>query len=265
MAGLHAIQKYGQIMNNDIKARNILYYEVDPGGYWVYKIEGIKFYVPNYGKLYVLNDFGVSTLYDPKFEIYPRKESKTFNLGSRYAINMNGFFSPIESKYELVRGKIKETTKIAWNPSETSKGATFRLQKKDKKVFSSKTILNPEQKLYLHKRGCTTGTRNKGFFQKPLLIPPFEFYNDTQDVIKTFIGGKRSTQKGNHSKFKNISNRVVESLKPFVGLTDRAREKIFYKEAYYVLAGEFILKFFTSKACNYRVKLTGKRLGYYSI
>ena len=69
MAGLHAIQMAGQILNNDIKAKNILYYNVKPGGYWHYKIGSDDFYVPNYGKMIVLNDFGVSTLYNPKIQL----------------------------------------------------------------------------------------------------------------------------------------------------------------------------------------------------
>ena len=47
MAGLHAIQMSGQILNNDIKSKNILYYDVKPGGYWHYKIGKKNFYVPN--------------------------------------------------------------------------------------------------------------------------------------------------------------------------------------------------------------------------
>ena len=98
MAGLHAIQMYGQIKNNDIKSRNILYYNVEPGGFWHYKINKKHFYVPNYGKLFVINDFGVSTLYDPSYQLYPNESTTLFNLGSRYAICNNGIFSPINSK-----------------------------------------------------------------------------------------------------------------------------------------------------------------------
>ena len=81
MAGVHAIHMRGQILNNDIKAKNILYYNVTPGGYWHYRIDKDDFYVPNYGKMFVLNDFGVSTIYNPNFQLYPNKQKNVFKLG----------------------------------------------------------------------------------------------------------------------------------------------------------------------------------------
>lgn len=63
MAGIHAIQIHGQVSNNDIKSLNILTYNVTPGGYWKYIIQGQEYYIPNLGQLFIVNDFGVSLLH----------------------------------------------------------------------------------------------------------------------------------------------------------------------------------------------------------
>ena len=44
-------------MHFDIKKENILYYKINEGGYFQYKILDETFYVPNYGYLFVINDF----------------------------------------------------------------------------------------------------------------------------------------------------------------------------------------------------------------
>ena len=270
MAGLHAIQMNGQIMNNDIKAKNILYYNVKPGGYWKYKLNGKNFYVPNYGKMFVLNDFGVSTLYDPNFQLYPNKYRNVFNLGSRYAINIDGQFSPIESLTEYNK-KISSSKTIQWTTDENNKiisrGATFKLDRETGRVLISRTKLTPFQKSYLFKKGITTNPKTWDFFENPSIIPPFEFYNDVQDVLRTFVGGKRTTQNGCHSLYNIISQNVINSITPYLGEAQNASERKFSTNAFHVLAGAFIEKFFTENQ-NYRKKpLTslGKRIYYYDM
>jgi serine/threonine protein kinase len=95
LAGLHTIQMNGQIMHFDIKAQNILYYNVIPGGYWKYVIHDKVFYVPNYGKLFVINDFGISRPLSPHLKITYSKHEH-FKLGSRYGIIVNNKLTPIE-------------------------------------------------------------------------------------------------------------------------------------------------------------------------
>ena len=57
MAGIHALQIHGQVINNDVKALNILTYDVKPGGYWKYIIQGKEYFIPNLGSLFIVNDF----------------------------------------------------------------------------------------------------------------------------------------------------------------------------------------------------------------
>lgn len=269
MAGLHAIQMGGQILNNDIKSRNILVYNVKPGGYWHYRIKKTDFYVPNFGKMFVLNDFGVSTIYDPNFQLYPTKEKKTFNMGSRYAINIDGILSPIEAGTEYYKESMRKPKPVKWvNNSDinnkTSYGATYTLDRKTGAVINTRTVLTPIQKSYLFKNGVSTNPKTWSFFERPDIIPPFEFYNDVQDVLRTFTGGKRTTQSGSHTNFSNISNIVKKSIEPYMGKTENASKRVFSLNAYHVLAGEFILKFFTT-TYNYQIKPNGKKISFYDM
>ena len=269
MAALHAIQMSGQILNNDVKAKNILYYNVKPGGYWHYKINKNNFYVPNYGKMFVLNDFGVSTLYNPNFQLYPNKERKVFNLGSRYAININETFSPIEATTEYTDSGLHKTSKITWvdnngDTINTSHGATYKLDRKTDQVIISHTGLTPEQKSYLFRKGVSTNPKSWEFFEHPYIVPPFEFYNDVQDLLRTFVGGKRSTQKGDHRLHPIISQKIRNNIKTYLGSAVNAKDKKFNVNTYHVLAGSFLSKFFT-ETHSYKIKPKGKKISYYNM
>lgn len=59
-AGLYSMEKYFRGMtHNDLHYGNVLVHEVKPGGYWEYKIDGKRYYVPNLGYVFVLWDFGM--------------------------------------------------------------------------------------------------------------------------------------------------------------------------------------------------------------
>jgi hypothetical protein len=264
MAALHSIQTNGQILNNDIKTKNILYYNVKKGGYWHYKIDNHDFYVPNYGKMFILNDFGVSTLYNPKFKIYKNKQQFLFNLGSRYGININETFSPINAEFEFIDNHLINTSNIKWPNNQMSKGATYKLNIKTNEVVTSNTILSTSQKSYLTKKGITTDPDNLNFFQHPTIIPPFEFYNDTQDVLRMFVGGKRSTQKGNHRLHNTVSEKVQNSIKPYLGTAENTKQKNFSYHTYHVLAGSFIKKFFT-ETHNFKIKPKGHKISSFDM
>lgn len=270
MAGLHSIQMSGQILNNDIKLRNILYYKVKPGGYWHYRINEHDFYVPNFGKMFILNDFGVSTLYNPNFQLYPNKKKKVFNLGSRYAINVGGRFSPIDAAINYGKdGSVVTKPPVKWITSDgelvrKSRGSTYKIDRKTGQVLISRTNLTSLQKAYLFKKGVSTNPKTWGFFEHPFYIPPFEFYNDVQDTLRIFVGGKRTTQRGNHSTNKNISKNVINAIIPYMGKSINAKEMVFTDKSYHVLAGEFIIEFF-SKTHNYLNKPKGNKISYYNM
>jgi serine/threonine protein kinase len=234
MAGLCAIQKYGQIMNFDIKKENILYYKITPGGYFQYTIMGKKFYVPNYGYLFVINDFGISRSMSPKYPMYKSDADITFRLGSRYAFIQDGKFIPIDVK-EQVDGddKFVQANKITWSDGTSSMGAEFRMYRKNNEIIPLQT-----------KSRTTSLLSSSDFFEHPEVVPPFEFYNDTQDAIRIFTGGKRTTQKGFHRVHPNMSKKIIEQIKPYLGKGESMKDGMFSTNPAQVLACYFILDFF---------------------
>lgn len=246
MAAIHTIQTYGQIMNFDVKKENILYYDVEPGGYWKYKIKGQDYYVPNYGKLFILNDFGISRTLSPKYPIYKTAEDKSFRLGSRYAVIKDGKFVPFDTMIQRTEdGNTEKPYPVKWKSGKISLGAEFRMERKSEKIMKIPSIFSPEIIEYLEKMNIPVNTVSYGFFQNPEIIPPFEFYNDTQDAIRMFIGGKRTTQKGNHKQYSTVPKKLIKELVPYLGEGDSAKDRIFSDDPSQVLAGYFIQSFFS--------------------
>jgi serine/threonine protein kinase len=190
LAGLYALQKIGQVFNNDIKAPNILYYDVTPGGYWIYNILGTQYQVPNIGKLFVINDFGVSSALSPDF-MYSYAE-KHYSLGRRIYTISNNKIVPFGSDL----GDPEQSMSLYDSPIRTL--AVFNANEK-KIPRGIQVHLSPEQTELLARNGLPTNPNDLRFYSNIDILPPQEFVYDTHDVLATFIGGiARSTQSGKH-------------------------------------------------------------------
>lgn len=265
MAALHAIQLHGQIMNYDVKADNILFYEVTPGGYWEYVIHGKSFFVPNFGKLFILNDFGISRPMSPKFQLYREANELTFRLGSRFAIVIDGQFSPLISPLEAThKGKLQKAGIVKWIGAKSSRCAQFRLLRKSQEVIESEAKLTKTQIKFLEKNNLPTNPEHIQFFLHPEVIPPFEFYNDLQDAIRTFIGGKRTTQRGEHKRYPVVTDSMYKKLEKYNGVGENLVSQKFSTDPSQVLAGYFIESFF-GKEWDYTEGVEGKLLGIYKM
>jgi hypothetical protein len=55
---IYCLQTYFNLTHLDLHSDNILVKHVKPGGVWKYKIGGKNYYVPNYGFIFFINDFG---------------------------------------------------------------------------------------------------------------------------------------------------------------------------------------------------------------
>lgn len=248
MVAIHCIQLTGQIMNYDVKADNILYYNVKPGGYWTYIIHKKRFYVPNYGKLFILNDFGISRPMSPMFQLYRNDKEKTFRMGSRLAMVIKNKFVPIECKYEPTHnGKSSKTSYIKWNGTKKVQGGQYRLYRDTQKIIDNCTKLTKKQLSFLKKNNLPTNPLEINFFEIPEIIPPFEFYNDLQDAIRMFIGGKRTTQRGDHRRYPVVTDKMYNSLSKYNGKGESMSSLRFSTDPTQVLAGYFIESFFTTE------------------
>lgn len=271
MAALHAIQLHGQIMNFDVKKENVLYYRVDSGGYWHYKIHGKNFYVPNYGYMFVLNDFGISRPMSPKYPLYKTSQDLTFRLGSRYGVIIDKKITPLEAEYERdEEGETAEPQQVTWvgkdynkKNGETTQGCQFRMYRKNDKVLPVKLHITEQQKKYLVRKRIGIDYTKHKFFLSPEVIPPFEFYNDTQDGIRMFIGGKRSTQRGYHKCYDTIPKKLIQELLPYNGPGESMDERIFTENPSQLLAGYFIENFFRKNTGFSKMPKSSRKLASY--
>ena len=248
MAGIHAIQFHYQILNNDIKAQNILVYDVRPGGYWRYTIYGRDFYVPNYGKLFIVNDYGVSFIYAPQYQV--QSGEKISNLGDRvFIINSNLNVEPIQNQF--IPNKTAKSKKVSFQVKingQNMNGMNIGLQKNGKIDYPP--MLTPVQMRLIGNEPNT-----KQFYNSPM-VPSLSFMIDTQDAIKMFIGNKkRMSQQSFHQPY-NLNKQFISAITSYqtanlsyiiqqiqgIEVNDRELPKI--------LAGFFILDYFT-KVVNY--------------
>jgi hypothetical protein len=88
--------------------------------------------------------------------------------------------------------------------------------------------------------------KNEEFFLQPERIPPFEFFDDTQDVIRMFTGGSRTTQRGDHKR-SNAPKEWLKTLDPYNSKSKNYLSLTFSVEPKFVLAGYFIESFFSGK------------------
>lgn len=237
LVALHYIQMNGQIMHFDIKMENVLYYVVKPGGYWKYTINKMDYVLPNLGYIFILNDFGLSRPMSPKLKLYRNAEEEIFRLGSRYGIVMNGVFTPLVSKFG---NQIKWET--LGEPRETL-GEHF-LMNKDGSIEKSDVVFTPSQESFLESLNIPRNTQDPEFFNHPNVIPPFEFYNDLQDVLRMFTGGKRTTQRGNHKLYPCIPKEMVLALEPHSNASENTKAGVFNTRPSQILAGYCIKELF---------------------
>jgi exodeoxyribonuclease-3 len=236
MAGIHALQAYPQILNNDIKTENILCYKVNPGGYWEYQIHGKTFYVPNYGDLFIVNDFGVSMTFSPDILLANKKNQKTKDLGMRYAMIIDDEYSPLNATTNWLSPK-QEPTTIAWgipskkmtgplphpyiycqslNIKKHSKGGVGVINIKTGKITGPKLLFTNEQERHLLSLEIPNNPNDPAFYIHPEIIPPLEFRWDTQDAIRMFTGGDRTTQPGTHNKYDTVKGLFLKQLQLYV-------------------------------------------------
>ena len=209
LAGLYALEKHGQVFNNDIKAPNILYYNVKPGGYWIYNIMGKRYHVPNFGRLFVINDFGVSDSFSPELQYSYNSKYKNYSLGSRFYTVLNDKIVPFGTTNQCLSEitlRDKKNTRVVRNVQTDC----------NKKIIGQfKATLSPAQLDLLRSNGIPEDPNNLKFYSNIDIIPPTHFAEDVFDAISMFTGGMRSTQEGTHAD-PDIPASVKAVLSPYI-------------------------------------------------
>lgn len=174
--------KYG-MFHNDIKTENVLIKTITSGGYWVYTIYGEKYFVPNYGYIAILNDFGVSQVFKPGFSKgdYGLRQAEVVKIENNY------IFRPFTTKFY---------------PNITIKGNP------PPAVENEEQSVNHFYKNFDSEPSITVDLNDMGRF------PPYFFHYDVMDVILMVVGGPKTLQPGDHRKMK-VSKRINSILSKF--------------------------------------------------
>jgi len=193
MAGLMVLQKYFQIITYDMKAENFLYHKVPSGGYWKYRINNVDYFVPNYGSLFIVNDFGTAISTKPE-SIF--KDQPDYDYGSRPVMIMSD-------------GKI---TKTGENTARSTTRINVKLQNIKPTTNLDKMIrLNDDQMSVLGARKIKTYF---DLLDHPETLPPFDFIFDTQDVINLFLYKHRTFfPRFQHTKLNTPDNMLKKLIK----------------------------------------------------
>ena len=251
MAGIHTIQTKLQLINRRIDRDNILVHKVKPGGYWEYVVYGKKYYVPNYGELFVIKEFNASRYYSPytdredrvePIEGYDFDELLNTSLGQRVIVRIrdNKPLSPIE----LI-------------PSTT---VDTKLNINTNKIHDN-LLLTQNQKDYLKQKNITTDINSKNFYNHPDIVPPIRFIIDTQDCISMFTGGARVSSWGvPFHKDMPITKKMKGLLREYSLGIDYMSEG----RPEEILAGYFIQEFFSIHK-DYTKKPKGKIIQTFNI
>jgi serine/threonine protein kinase len=216
LIAVHTIHQKFALHHRDIKKHNIMIQYIDKGGYFEYIINNKSYFVENAGVVAFLADFGGSSSYFRRLQY----DFEQHTYGTRLA--------------RLKRSRIKvENSFLTWEPLRLPGFITITwTDQGGKKV-----------------KGTINKITNKNVSTVEKLIniedvrryPCFEFYNDIQDVIRVFTGGKQATQPGMHSRLVNLDYMLERKLHN-VGYMDKNSLSMFriHGTVKYVLADEML-------------------------
>jgi serine/threonine protein kinase len=184
LIAVYAIHRYYAIWHRDIKTSNVLVSLIKPGGYFEYVIEGKTYYVKNAGVVAYLADFGVAEVMSPlyAFTNYYGSRNAEVMRSSREVDGSNLYWKPIS---------LLSKPPIDWHDRTTG----------SKVMGTSNLITNPNIE--------SSVPINLNSNQK---FPAFEFFDDIQDVIRIFVGGKQAAQPGSHTPMRTLSPELKDLI-----------------------------------------------------
>jgi len=178
-----------QLIHYDIKLENILIKATPElkGTYFVYVTPRGTFFVPNQGYLLMLADFGVAYSLGPMSitKEYGLRNAKVVTKGNKLKLQPITYDNP--SPYY----------QFTWIGSD------------GQRIIGSANYIGKDR------TGANLKINEPIDITKPLEYPPQEFGIDTQDVLNTFMGGKRASQPGRHPGFTYLNSELRELLNPY--------------------------------------------------
>ena len=170
MASLHSLQENFRLYHNDVKAVNILWFKVPAGGYFKYNVDGNVYNVPNNGNMFMFTDFGVS---------------ESFNLANMRSKLISGKFHGIKGMYEIDGDRVK-------------------LIEGGRKIIDG-GVQYSSVLVYANKLEPAGYNVQRALIEDSDRSVPVEFFSDMRDLLKSFVGGTREAQPGDHDPRMNAS------------------------------------------------------------
>jgi len=99
LLSIYVFTNYTMLYHCDVKPKNILYKKINENIVFHYKIENLDYYVPTYGYLFMLADFGSA-----KFKLenrLPDLENFNYKIINNYFLSFNVYYPNKMSRYEL--------------------------------------------------------------------------------------------------------------------------------------------------------------------
>lgn len=163
---IYALQRHFNMTHLDLHSDNIIVIKVKEGGHWVYEINGEKYYVPNYGYIFYINDFGhawIPSEFRSWFirQRYNKKRiNKSFDIMNlfrstfKFSTSSNSFKKHIRYAIKELRGDKSFTSIISeiWDDyKEKIKGSKLIDKYNLDKNLSVKNLHPKLKKLVIHK------------------------------------------------------------------------------------------------------------------
>lgn len=116
---LYVIKKFYKIEHQDLHINNVLFFNINPGGYWKYKINGKIIYVPNYGALFILWDFAYSII--PEL-VFTKDNKNLYIKNKKYILEdqlrVTGGISHYKKKFLNFHYDLEKLIKSSKTPSD---------------------------------------------------------------------------------------------------------------------------------------------------
>jgi hypothetical protein len=237
-----------------------------PSLYWEYIVDGIKYYVPNLGFVAMLSNFEKSVCNSPEMSSndYGIRNSKvvTDKRIKRFKnFKLNKFaFDPITKKVIFRKKNNEEII----NEDEINKADEADeevivshfvpfITRKYPQIDETRTITSVTPYHLIGRENLTLNKFMKDFDSEPSIrvdlkdfqkFPTFGMYQDIQDVLRIFLGGKQTEQVGLHDYITGLHPEVKTELEKYKeNLSVRSMWPIYKVELF--LANKLIHKIFT--------------------
>ena len=215
LIAVYAIHRYYAIWHRDIKLANVFVSYIKPGGHILYEIGNKKYYVENTGIIVYLADFGVSEVLSPLYAF-------------------DKYYGHRNAEVAISSKKINDS-KLYWKPITIQGNKTIKWV--DSSSSSSSNIIKGTQNEITSQRINSSRPIDLNDSQK---FPPFEFFDDIQDVIRMFVGGKQSAQEDNHKKLPNVDPILKDFLLNYAYLKHPDQIYQTHGTVKYILADEML-------------------------